>query len=53
MLKGPTKRLRLEKSQEIDMRVMNIMKKDDDMKELTGIKFLFGFCKLFKNIIII
>lgn len=51
MLKGPTKRLRLEK--EIDMRVMNITKKDDDIKELTGIKFLFYFCKLLKNIIII
>lgn len=45
MLKGSTKRLRLEKCQEIDMRIMNInMKKEDDMKsEMRGIKLVFNF----------
>lgn len=45
MLKGSSKRLRLEKGQEIDMRIMNInSKKDDDTKsELKGIKLIFNF----------
>lgn len=56
MLKGCTKRLRLEKGQEMDMRIMNInTKKEDDIKlDLKGIKLIFNFCKLiFRNIIII
>lgn len=45
MLKGCTKRLRLEKCQELDMRIMNInTKKEDDMKlDLKGIKLIFNF----------
>lgn len=45
MLKGSSKRLRLEKGQEMDMRIMNInSKKDDDTKsELKGIKLIFNF----------
>lgn len=45
MLKGSTKRLRLEKGQEMDMRLMNInLKKDDDVKsDVKGIKIIFNF----------
>ncbi|KYM93232.1 Histone deacetylase Rpd3 [Atta colombica] len=43
--KGSTKRLRLEKGQEMDMRIMNInSKKEDDMKsDLRGITLIFYF----------
>lgn len=41
MLKGSTKRLRLEKCQEMDMRI-NTKKEDDIKSELTGIKLIFN-----------
>lgn len=44
MLQGSTKRLRLEKGQEMDMRIMNInLKKEDDIKsDLKGIKLILN-----------
>lgn len=50
MLKGSTKRLRLEKGQEMDMRIMNInTKKEDDIKsDLKGIKLILN--SIFANI---
>lgn len=43
VVKGSTKRLRLEKNQEMDIRIMNALKKEDDIKELKGIKLISNY----------